>query len=140
LSADPHLDLSQQGVMATGLLDFSDILELRLNADLVVLSACNTHLGALRQGEGIVGLTRAFLYAGASSSVVSLWKVEDQATSIFMEKFYRRLKRGDNKVEALRRAKMEMLKTSVEHKGLGQRVSLASPFFWAAFILVGDWN
>jgi CHAT domain-containing protein len=108
------------------------------NADLVVLSACNTGLGKLREGESIVGLTRAFFYAGASSVVASLWRVEDQSTSLLMERFYRRLKQGENKSEALRQAKVDLLHTTVELKALGTRERLASPFYWAAFVIVGD--
>src|SRR5262249_6723408 len=94
--SQPALVLSQpEGADRDGgLLQFSDILDLKLNADLVVLSACETGLGRLRDGEGIVGLTRAFLYAGASSATVSLWKVEDQSTSLLMERFYQNLQRG----------------------------------------------
>jgi len=103
-----------------------------------VLSACNTGLGRLREGEGIVGLTRAFLHAGASSVVVSLWKVEDQSTSLFMERFYQRLKQGESKAEALRQAKLEVLHSTIEMKAIGMQQSLASPFYWAPFILVGD--
>ena len=138
--SQPALILSQgaNDEPDTGLLQFSDILDLKLNADLVVLSACDTGLGRLRQGEGIVGLTRAFLYAGASSAVVSLWKVEDQSTSLLMEKFHRGLKDGKSKAEALRLAKLEMLNSTVNLRALGSRQSLAAPFYWASFVLVGD--
>lgn len=138
--SQPGLVLSQTGSdeKSRGLLQFSDILELKLNAELVVLSACETGLGNLHQGEGIVGLTRAFFYAGASSAVVSLWKVEDQSTSLLMEKFYQWLKKGANKAEALRHAKLEILNSKIELKALGDVQSLASPFYWAPFILIGD--
>ena len=138
--SQPALVLSQKGNDETnrGLLQFSDILELKLNADLVVLSACETALGNLHQGEGIVGLTRAFFYAGASSVVVSLWKVEDQSTSLLMEKFYQWLKKGASKSEALRQAKLEILNSKIDLKALGNVQSLASPFYWAPFILIGD--
>lgn len=140
--SQPALVLSQpeRGRIEDGLLQFSDILELKLNADLVVLSACETGLGRLREGEGIVGLTRAFLYAGASSTVVSLWKVQDQSTSFFMERFYQNLKQGLNKAEALRQAKLDVIRSSVNLKATGMRQALASPFYWAPFILVGDWG
>ena len=87
--SQPALVLSQdsENQVTAGLLQFSDFLELKINADLVVLSACDTGLGRLRDGEGIVGLSRAFPYAGAASTVVSLWKVEDQSTSLLMERF-----------------------------------------------------
>ena len=105
------LSQSQETDSEDGLLQLSDIVELKLNADLVVLSACETGLGRLRDGEGIVGLTRAFLYAGASSAAVSLWKVEDQSTSLLMERFYQNLKRGLNKAEALRQAKLDIMRS-----------------------------
>jgi len=141
-ASQPALVLSQQSDknQTGGLLQFSDILDLKLNADLVVLSACETGLGKLHDGEGIVGLTRAFIYAGASSAVVSLWKVEDQSTSLLMEHFYRELKSGKNKAEALRQAKLSLLQAQVELKALGTKHSLAAPFYWAPFILVGDWR
>jgi CHAT domain-containing protein/Tfp pilus assembly protein PilF len=140
--SQPALVLSQleQANIEEGLLQFSDILELKLNADLVVLSACETGLGKLRDGEGIVGLTRAFIYAGASSAVVSLWKVEDQSTSLLMERFYEKLKRGLSKYEALRQAKLDIMRSTVELKATGMHQDLASPFYWAPFILVGDWG
>ncbi len=138
----PAIVLSEAGSEGShpGLLQFADILDLKLHAELVVLSACNTGLGRLRGGEGIVGLTRAFLYAGASSVVVSLWNVEDQSTSLLMERFYQRLKQGESKAEALRQAKLEVLRTNIELKAVGTRQSLASPFYWAPFILVGAWD
>jgi CHAT domain-containing protein len=137
--SQPALVLSRrEGKGKEGLLQFSDILELKLNADLVVLSACDTGLGKLREGEGIIGLTRAFLYAGASSTVVSLWKVEDQSTSLLMEQFHLRLKQGVSKAEALRQAKLEILNSTIDLKAIGTRQSLAAPFYWAPFILVGD--
>lgn len=121
-----------------GLLEFSDILNLKLNAELVTLSACNTGLGDLRLGEGMIGLTRAFIYAGSSSVLVSLWKVEDQSTSFLMESFYRHLKHGKTKIEALRHAKLEVINAKVKLKAVGTHQKLASPFYWAAFILVGE--
>ena len=136
----PALILSQAGVQGKdpGELQFNDILQLKLDADLVVLSACDTGLGKRREGEGIVGLTRAFLYAGARSIVSSLWKVQDQSTSLLMEGFHRRLKQGQSKVEALRQAKLELIQSKIEL--LGIRESLAAPFYWAPFVLVGDWQ
>lgn len=141
-ATQPALVLSQESGEGNtnGLLQFTDILELKLNAELVVLSACDTGLGRLRDGEGIVGLTRAFLYAGASAVVVSLWKVEDQSTSLLMEQFYRRLKQGESRAEALRQAKLEVLHATIDLKAIGMRQPLASPFYWAPFILVGDWD
>jgi CHAT domain-containing protein len=112
-----------------GLLQVYEIFNLRLNADLVVLSACRTGLGKEVKGEGVIGLTRAFMYAGARSVVVSLWRVADRPTADFMARFYRRLDQDRNKAEALRQAKLEMIQA-------GGRFS--HPLFWAPFILTGE--
>jgi CHAT domain-containing protein len=82
--------------------------------------------------------TRAFLCAGASSVVVSLWKVEDQSTSMLMEKFYGYLKRGETKASALRKAKIDIINSRVNIKATSMTTSLASPFFWAPFIIFGN--
>ena len=106
-----------------------------------MLSACETGLGRLRDGEGIVGLTRAFFYAGAASAMVSLWKVEDQSTALLMERFHQNLKRGVAiRLKRLRQAKLEIMRSTVDLKAIGMRQDLASPFYWAPFILVGDWG
>ncbi len=111
------------------MLQMSEIMRLKLNASLVTLSACSTGLGKLYDGEGIVGLTRAFFYAGADSVVVSLWNVNDFATGEFMKSFYQNLSRGMAKDAALRQAKLAMLKSRGEWK---------HPYFWAPFVLVGE--
>jgi CHAT domain-containing protein len=105
-------------------------MRLKLNADLVTLSACSTGLGKLVNGEGILGLTRAFFYAGARNVTVSLWNVNDASTSTLMKAFYENLNRGLSKSAALRQAKLTLLhsKESVWHH----------PYFWAAFVLVGE--
>jgi CHAT domain-containing protein len=107
-----------------------EIMRLRMNADLVTLSACSTGLGKLVSGEGMLGLTRAFFYAGARNVSVSLWDVNDLATAKFMESFYRNLNRGLAKGEALRQAKLTMLQSS---DALWQH-----PYFWSAFVIEGD--
>ncbi len=107
-----------------------ELYNLDLNADLVVLSACETGIGELQRGEGIISLARGFSYAGAKSIVTSLWSVNDQSTKVLMESFYRNLVKGMAKDEALRQAKLDYL---ADHPELGQ-----APFFWAAFIPVGD--
>jgi CHAT domain-containing protein/Flp pilus assembly protein TadD len=113
-----------------GFLQTFEIFDLQLNADLVVLSACNTALGKLSKGEGIIGASRAFLYAGVPSMVVSLWNVDDQATSMIMNNFYEYLGDGLNKSEALRLSKLKYLKNvDFQRK---------DPFYWAPFILLGD--
>ena len=108
------------------------ILRLKLNADLVTLSACRTGLGKLVNGEGVLGLTRAFLYAGTRSVLASLWNVNDTATAQLMTAFYRNLKRGLSKDEALRQAKLELLH--------GKQPSWRHPYFWASFVLIGERN
>jgi CHAT domain-containing protein/Tfp pilus assembly protein PilF len=112
-----------------GVLRMSEIMRLKLNADLVTLSACNTGLGKLLDGEGVIGLTRAFFYAGATSVAVSLWNVNDSATAELMKAFYQRLHRGLAKDEALRQAKLTLIK--------GRQRSWQHPYFWAPFVLVG---
>ena len=112
------------------LLYVRDLYNLRLNADLVVLSACETGVGELKKGEGIVSLARAFAFAGAKSIVTSLWKVDDVSTSQLMAFFYENLKAGETKDVALQKAKMKYLE---QFSGLA-----AHPFFWAGFIGIGD--
>jgi len=89
----------------------SEILEFKLNADVVVLSACKTALGKEIAGEGIVGLSRAFMLAGSKSVIVSLWSVESNSTAVMMKSFYSHLKHGRSKEEALRLAKQELKNT-----------------------------
>jgi CHAT domain-containing protein/tetratricopeptide (TPR) repeat protein len=114
-----------------GLLQAWEIFEqLHLNASLVVLSACQTGLGQELRGEGLIGLTRAFLYAGAKSVVVSLWEVNDRSTSELMRAFYYELLKGIGKDEALRRAMVTVRRDP----------RWRHPFYWSPFILVGDWK
>jgi CHAT domain-containing protein len=125
-----------------GLLQVWEIFEsVRLDADLVVLSACETGVGEIRGGEGIIGLTRAFQYAGARSVLASLWRVEDEATAELMQRFYRHLRSGKAKDEALRAAQLELIRSSLRvPDGRGGRTerNAAAPYFWAALQLVGD--
>ena len=114
-----------------GLLQSKEIYNLKLMTDLVVLSACRTGLGKLVRGEGIVGLTRAFMYAGAPSVLVSLWSVSDNSTATLMGEFYTGLiKSRLNKTDALRRAQLKLMNSE----------KFAHPFYWAPFVLVGDWR
>ncbi len=113
-----------------GILQMGEVMRLKLNADLVTLSACRTGLGKLLDGEGMIGLTRSFLYAGANSVVVSLWNVNDVATADLMKAFYKNLKQGKAKDEALRQAKIEMLH--------GAKRTWQHPYFWAPFVLIGE--
>jgi CHAT domain-containing protein len=121
------LALTPEGKEDDGLLRVSEIFNLELASDLVVLSACETGLGKQVSGEGVLGLTRAFLYAGAKSVVVSLWPVLETGTPELMKSFYRHLDDSGSKVEALRAAKLDML-----------RGGQANPSYWAPFILAGD--
>jgi CHAT domain-containing protein len=114
-----------------GFLNAHEVFNLDLDADLVTLSACETGLGKLSRGEGIVGLTRAFLCAGASSLLMSLWSVDERSTKI-MPMFYRNRAAGQSKGEALRMAKLELLRTRIDG------ISYAHPFLWAAFVLSGN--
>jgi CHAT domain-containing protein len=112
-----------------GILRASEIFNLDLNADLVTLSACRTGLGKVVRGEGMIGLTRAILYAGASSVMVSLWEVNDLATPVLMRNFYAMLRAGQSVAEALREAKIRMIRS--------ERPAHRHPHFWAPFITAG---
>lgn len=118
-----------QGRAQDGMLRLHDIYNLKLPAELVVLSACDTGLGKVIKGEGLVGLTRGFMYAGSPRVVATLWKVDDYATSLLMEKFYQRIfKLKLSPAAALRQAQVEMMKQERWH----------DPFYWAAFVLHGE--
>lgn len=125
-----------------GLLQVWEIFEsVRLDADLVVLSACETGIGEIRGGEGIIGLTRAFQYAGARSVLASFWRVEDEATAELMQRFYRHLRAGKAKDEALRAAQLELIRRPLrvpDGRGGWTERNAAAPYFWAALQLVGD--
>ena len=112
-----------------GLLQAWEIIEkVRIDADLVTLSACDTGLGKEMGGEGLSGLTRAFQFAGARSVLASLWKIDDAPTADLMRRFYGHLKAGRAKDEALRLAQMELLGSP----------SSSHPRDWAGFTLIGD--
>jgi len=118
---------------ADGYLRTGEIFNLRLGAPLVMLSACETGLGRERRGEGVIGLTRAFLYAGAPAVGVTLWSVADRSTAVLMTDFYRRLLAADNPAPAaaaLRDARLQLIE--------GRQYS--APYHWAPFVLVGDWR
>lgn len=108
----------------------SDIVHLDLNAQLVVLSACETGLGKYIYGEGIASLGRSFMYAGVPSVVMSLWKVDDQSTSQLMPYFYKNLSEGKSKDKALHDAKLEYLQTA--------DFANLHPHYWAGFVTIGD--
>jgi CHAT domain-containing protein len=97
---------------------------------LVVLSACETGIGAIANGEGVYGLRRAFAIAGAQSQLISLWKVSDQGTKDLMVQYYDRLLQNQGRGEALRQVQLDMLKNS----------AYSHPYYWASFIPSGDWR
>jgi CHAT domain-containing protein len=116
-----------------GFVRTDEVFNLRLGSPLVMLSACETGLGKEKRGEGVMGLTRAFMYAGAPTVGVSLWSVADKSTADLMTDFYKRLLstgEGTTSSGALRGAQLAMIS--------GKKYS--APFFWAPFVLVGDWN
>jgi CHAT domain-containing protein len=112
----------------TGKLYAQDLFGWQLSADLVVLSACETGLGELRRGEGMISLSRAFTYAGARSTVMSLWAVDDLKTKDLMADFHQALKKGMPKDEALRAAKLKYITSAAN----------PHPYYWAEFVAVGD--
>lgn len=124
------------GNATDGYLTARELLGMKLKADLVVLSACNTARGAKKSGEGIVGLSWALFAAGAPSQVVSQWSVDDRATAVLMKRFYANLKAGDDKGEALRKAARSLMNV----KAAGNNPRWSHPYYWAPFILVGDWR
>jgi CHAT domain-containing protein len=123
--------VDRAGRRQNGFLRLYDIYSLRLNADLVVLSACQTALGQEVKGEGLIGLTRGFFYAGAPRVLASLWQIDDRATAAFMRPLYEAmLVRRERPAAALRSAQIAMWKT----KGWD------APYYWAAFTIQGEWR
>ncbi len=116
-------------VLADGMMDLAAIRRLSLTAELVTLSACETALGRRVRGEGVVGLSHAFLSAGARSTLVTLWPVTDRSTSRFMTELYRELHDGRPLVEALR---------TVRKRWIGTGTATSHPAYWAPFVLLGD--
>ncbi len=106
-----------------------DLYDMQLNSDMAVLSACETGIGQLHRGEGIMSFSRAFSYAGVPSTVISLWKAPDKSTSLLMINFYRYLKQGLSKDEALQKAKQDFV---------ADYPQMAHPFYWAGFVLMGN--
>jgi len=137
-SANPELSglvfslVDKEGKPTRGFLRLGDIYNLNLPADLVVLSACETAIGPEFKSEGLTGLTRGFMYAGAARVVASLWKVDDAATAELMKRFYTYML--DQKLpaaEALRRAQLDISTLKEEWR---------PSFYWAGFVLQGEWN
>jgi CHAT domain-containing protein len=121
----------EKGNQRDGFLRLNQIYNLRLSTDLVVLSACSTALGKDVKGEGLIGLTRGFMYAGAQRVIASLWKVDDEATGELMKIFYRNLLKQDMPPSrALHEAQLELQK----------QARWRSPYYWGAFSVQGDWR
>jgi CHAT domain-containing protein len=122
---------NRSGASRDGHLRLHEIYNLDLPADLVVLSACDSALGSIMKGEGIIGLTRGFTYAGASSVLASLWKVHDEATASLMAEFYKAMFReGMTPASAL----------SVARIRIARQRRWAHPYYWAGFVLHGEWR
>lgn len=117
-----------------GILHTYELFNMQLNAELAVLSACNSGVGELEVGEGVISIARGFAYAGVPNIVMSTWAVSDEATKILMHAFYLNLKEGLPKGEALQQAKVEFL----EESGLNE--TLQDPFFWGSFVVLGNTN
>ncbi|WP_445242549.1 CHAT domain-containing protein [Microcoleus vaginatus] len=123
--------IDDKGNLVNGFLRLTDIFNLKLAANLVVLSACQSGMGQNVKGEGMVGLTRGFMYAGAQRVAVSLWSVDDEGTAVLMQKFYQKMVQQKlAPAAALRAAQMEMM----------QEEKWKSPYYWAAFTLQGEWK
>lgn len=121
----------KNGAPQPGFLRLYDIYSLKLNADLVVLSACEAALGKDVRGEGLIGLTRGFMYAGATGVVASLWRASDQATASLMKEFYRLMLMQNLKpADALRKAQLS----------ISRQRKWRDPYYWAGFVLQGDWR
>ena len=123
--------VDRQGKHQDGFLRLHEVYNLNLPAELVVLSACQTGLGKDVKGEGLIGLTRGFMYAGAARVMASLWQVDDSATAELMKRFYAKmLGEGLRPAAALRDAQVEMSKHKRWH----------APYNWAGFVLQGEWK
>ncbi|MEZ5039851.1 MAG: tetratricopeptide repeat protein [Saprospiraceae bacterium] len=125
IALSPDTALQDQGLLFT-----RDLYDMRLQAAMVVLSACETGLGKYQRGEGIISLARGFAYAGAKSTLTTLWSIDDETTGQLMYQFYTHIKRHLPKDEALHLAKIEFLEAQSNIK--------AHPFYWAPFVLIGD--
>jgi CHAT domain-containing protein/Tfp pilus assembly protein PilF len=126
---EPFLALTMIPPGTDGFLKMSDILSLRMNADVVALTACQTGLGKDVSGEGVMSMGRAFQYTGVKSVIMTLWEVEESSATKLTEKFFQHRKNGKSKLEALQAARVDLRAEGYRH-----------PYFWAGFILVGETN
>jgi CHAT domain-containing protein len=124
---EPVLFLTMVPPGTDGLLTMTEVAGLKMNADIACLTACQTGIGVKLAGEGIMSMGRAFQCAGAKSVVMSLWSVSEDASVPLMEYFFKGLKEGKTKINAWAAARTELRKSGFEH-----------PFFWSAFVLVGE--
>jgi CHAT domain-containing protein len=124
--------VDEAGQQQDGFLRLQDIYNLKLPAELVALSACQTGLGKKVEGEGLIGLTRGFMYAGAPRVVASLWKVDDRTTSELMKRFYQGMLGPESlrPAAALRQAQLSIWKQK----------QWRDPYYWGAFVLQGEWK
>ena len=111
-----------------GILEAWEIMNLKLNAELVVLSACDTAFGKIQKGEGMIGLAWSLFVAGSPTTIASQWKVDSASTTELMLDFHQNLKTNISKAEALRQASLKLLHTDEYHH----------PFYWAPYVLIGD--
>jgi tetratricopeptide (TPR) repeat protein len=126
---EPFLALTMVPEGTDGFLKMSDILSLKMNADVVALTACQSGLGKELSGEGVMSMGRAFQYAGAKSVLMSLWEVEEKSATTLAENFFKYRKEGKTKLDSLKAARDDIRNAGYKH-----------PFFWSAFILVGEVN
>lgn len=126
-----YLAFSENNTNTSNVLYIKDLYNMTLNADMVTLSACQTGIGKLQKGQGMLSLSKGFYYAGAKSLVNTLWKINDKSTVKLMEYFYEGLSKGYSKSEALRKAKLKYLETTEDEL-------LKHPYYWAAFVVSGD--
>jgi CHAT domain-containing protein len=123
--------IDKEGRQQNGFLQLKDVYKMRLNANLVILGACETAIGEEIKGEGVIGLTRGFMYAGAKGVMASLWKVEEMATVELIKRMYENIrKKGLNPSEALRAAQVSMQNEK----------RWEDPYYWSGFVLIGDWR
>lgn len=119
---------TEENVFDDGILYSEEAYNLNLNADLVVLSSCESGIGKIIKGEGMMALTRGFLYSGAKNILVTLWKIDDQHASQMMVDFYKQMLSGNSYAEALRQAKLKLINNK----------SSAKPLLWSGFVLIGN--
>jgi CHAT domain-containing protein len=123
--------LLAQGKREDGILEAWEIAEMDLRAEIVVLSACETARGVVKEGEGLIGFAWAIFVAGCPSSLLTQWQVADKSTAELMTSFYRNWRsQSISKAEALQRAQLNLLRSK----------QWSHPFFWAPFVLIGDWR